>query len=42
MSRASVAQVERGEIDVGLTELSRLARALGAPMSDLVADEDSR
>ena len=41
MTRDSVAQIERGEIDVGIAELSRLAQALGAPMSALVADEAS-
>lgn len=41
MTPDAVAQIERGEVDIGLAELSGLARALGAPLSALVADEMS-
>lgn len=41
MTADSVARAERGEVDIGLAELSRLARALRVPMSALVADETS-
>ena len=41
MTADSVVRIERGEVDIGLAELSRLARALRVPMSVLVADETS-
>lgn len=41
MPADSVARVEGGEVELGLAELSRLARALRVPMSALVADETS-
>ena len=41
MTAASVARVEGGDVEIGLAELSRLARALRVPMSALVADETS-
>ena len=41
MTPDAVAQIERGEVDIGLAELSGLAQALSAPISALVADETS-
>ncbi len=37
LDRSYVGQVERGERNIALINLERLARALGVPLSELVA-----